>query len=269
MYFECMAGFRSEDSVHLPTRYFTLHSPPGSHCLPVPRHPYPNSYQELWYSLLKSYGPRKLTKGSDKLPALGSVAAMFAEKLDEKYFAGIWRKSMIEGLLWQGLELTEVEDRMLSWSWASINGIPGNPLVGRWEQLACVLDCYVELQGKSQFGAVKHGWIKMEASLIRVILVDSQQHPGDTRTDLPLRAKHLRLRTPRGIRAGSYGRFDFIGKKHAEAEALANGDDLLFALILAVSVRDASNRVMNYYSLLVTLVEGEEGKNMRRVGFLV
>lgn|SRR5271156_428601 len=94
----------------------------------------------------------------------------------------------------------------------------------------------------------------------------TRESPG---TDLPLRAKHLRFRTPRGIRAGSYGRFDFIGKKHAEAEALANGDDLLFALILAVNMGDASNMVMNYHSLLVTPVEGEEGKNMRRVGFLV
>jgi hypothetical protein len=169
---------------------------------------------------------------------------------------------MIEGLLWQGLEIAEVEDRKPSWSWTSINGIPANALVGRWEPLACVLDCHVVVQGKSQFGAVADAWIKMEAPLVPLIY--DQNDPIDAEMQPPIFPKNLYFHTPHGKTSGSYGRFDFIGNKHIEAEDLARAGGL-FALILAVGVGSNSR---NYFSLIVAPVEGELGRHMKRMGFL-
>ena len=153
MYFECMEGFQSEDGLRLPSRYFTMHGSRALQHVPgLGNSPNSTSHLEQWYQILWSYGSRMLTKGSDKLPALGGIAAMFAERLDDQYLAGHWRKSLVEELLWQALKVTDVEeDRTVpSWSWAAINGIPASGgLAGRWEPLACVLDCHVELGGKS------------------------------------------------------------------------------------------------------------------------
>ena len=68
-------------------------------------------------------------------------------------------------------------------------------MIGRWEPLAHVLDCQVELSGKNQYGVVKSGRIDIEASLIPVVLVDSRKNLLDTCGDLPLYPKHLHFRT--------------------------------------------------------------------------
>ncbi|OAL29742.1 hypothetical protein AYO20_09034 [Fonsecaea nubica] len=282
MYFECNAGFQSEDGLHLKKRYFTLHGDPRSGFLPVPGGSTSDTNMQLWYNILWSYGPRKLTKSSDKLPAFAGVAAVFAERLRDQYLAGIWRKSMIEGLLWQALDVAEVKDRKPSWSWVSIDGIPTSGLIGRWEQLAFIIDCQVDLVGESRFGEVKSGWIKMEAPLLPLILVESVRSSDDRETGLPLKQKHLFFRTPRGLRtpgqvdprtpggvdAKSTGRFDSIGQRHEEAETLAR-EGKVFALVLAVDVGDTSHKLMIYHSLLVTPVdEGGDGTTLKRLGFV-
>ncbi|KAF2183335.1 hypothetical protein K469DRAFT_583369 [Zopfia rhizophila CBS 207.26] len=170
MYFECMEDFRSEDGTQLPILYFSMHGKLGSSRLPVHRVSNPTSYNDLRYHFLCSSGPWKLTKGSDKLPALSGIAAMFSENLSDQYSAGIWQNSMIQDLLWQGLEIVQIEDRNLSWSWAYINGIPANALIGRWEPIGHILDCHAAVQGTNRFGTVAEAWIKMEVPLIPLLL---------------------------------------------------------------------------------------------------
>ncbi|KLU91055.1 hypothetical protein MAPG_09579 [Magnaporthiopsis poae ATCC 64411] len=199
MYFECTWGFRSEDGLHLPSRF-----------------PYTDEMQPIrrtialgaWYRYIEMYGPRVFTKGSDKLPAIGGIAAMFAKNLNDQYIAGIWRSDVIQGLLWQGLGVTDVEDDRVvpSWSWAAINGTPayGGVTAGEWAPMASVLDCQVELEGKSAFGRVKSGCIKMKAPLLPVVLTHSRSHPKDTTDGFPHEAKSLSFRTSQGTGLGSY-----------------------------------------------------------------
>jgi hypothetical protein len=277
MYFECLEGFRSEDGLHLPHRSLTMHGSRARAHLPGRwrggggGNLSPDMKQ--WYEILWSYGPRLLTKSSDKLPALGGVAAMVAERLGDQYVAGLWRQSIVEGLLWQALSVTEVgEGRMApSWSWAAIDGIPAyGGLAGRWEPLAFVLDCQIELVGESAFGSVKSGRIKMEAPLLPIVLVDSRDHADDTSEDFPRKPKHLYFQTARGTGSGSSGRFDFVGKRHAETELAARQDGNVFALVLAVNVGDCSGLAQPlYYALLVMPAEGgDSNKTLTRLGFV-
>ena len=112
-----MQGFRSEDGLSLPERFFSIHSTEGSY-RPGPTIPHTNPYLQQEYNILWNYGARKLTKSSDKLPALSGIVEIYSKKkLNDHYLAGMWRKSLIEGLLWQGLEPAGVhQDRAPSWS---------------------------------------------------------------------------------------------------------------------------------------------------------
>ncbi|ROW00770.1 hypothetical protein VMCG_06567 [Cytospora schulzeri] len=64
-----------------------------------------------WYSLVERYMKRDLTYDSDRLPALSGIADAFQRTLTEsgRYFAGIWEKDLIRGLLWRYVVGNELE----------------------------------------------------------------------------------------------------------------------------------------------------------------
>lgn len=265
MYFECMEGFQSEDGLRLSERYYCIHSSTtrdGTY-LPGRGHSSTSAYLSQWNELLWGYGPRSLTKKSDKLPAFSGIAAVFAEKMNDRYVAGLWRKYIIEGLLWQGLELREVgEYRAPSWSWISVDGIPGTGLTDSWEPLANVIDFDIELKGENPYGEVKSGWIKLEAPLLPLSVVDDEDltaffgGPSDV----------ILLRTPRSSLPGSLPNFDFISyEKDSEAVVRALK---VFALVLAVDVSEGTDSCPCYHSLLVTLAL-DGSTSMRRIGVIL
>ncbi|KAJ3494907.1 hypothetical protein NLG97_g3771 [Lecanicillium saksenae] len=98
-------------------------------------------YWELWFTLgmqiyenirilalwvpggVGMYSKAKLTKGSDRLPALSGVAARQHEITKDGYLAGLWRRLIERQLTW------DVEDpmerppwRAPSWTWAAVDG---------------------------------------------------------------------------------------------------------------------------------------------------
>lgn len=128
--FECLEGTVYEEGLRLPDRYYSVchvksqeeavkpdqdgaggpsSSSRGSHFTGTP-------FQK-WNALLRQYGELKLTFPSDKLPALSGVAKVYSKLLDDEYVAGLWRKSMFEGVsgrdTWDGfhLGLPRVGDR--------------------------------------------------------------------------------------------------------------------------------------------------------------
>lgn len=86
-----------------------------------------------WYQLISSYSQRSLTYEKDRLPAISSLAASFAELIGDKYIAGLWINDLSHGLLWHRtddeegrLNLSDLVKRRTcesqfiapSWSWA-------------------------------------------------------------------------------------------------------------------------------------------------------
>jgi hypothetical protein len=53
-----------------------------------------------WLCVVIGYRKCALTYSSDLLPAISGMARCFREVLQDDYFAGIWRKDMLRGLLW-------------------------------------------------------------------------------------------------------------------------------------------------------------------------
>ncbi|RGP69898.1 heterokaryon incompatibility [Fusarium longipes] len=196
MYFECRSGFHAQDN-HMKQKYneedFKIHRRVTEKHDDEPR--------DAWDSIVRRYTERHLTVESDKLPAIGGLAArVFLERdLDngpsEEYLAGLWRKDLIWNLTWMidiANELRSVPEHYTapSWSWASIN----HPVYFHGpeddQHLAIVKDAKVDLQNPDNpFGHVTGGWIHL--SCVKL-------HPCDMDTKfdaLYLGAGDVRFRT--------------------------------------------------------------------------
>ncbi|RAQ50242.1 hypothetical protein AFGD_012084 [Aspergillus flavus] len=147
-----------------------------------------------WYEMIEEYTQRSITHQSDRFPALSGVADAIAQTSRDAYLAGIWRKGLIEGLLWCALNRDEplkkpTSYRAPSWSWASAEG-PVQFIVYhfiercRWkrgiadyEQLATFEDCDVEKDGPDVYGTVSSGHLRLHAPLLPV----KSLYPADDR----------------------------------------------------------------------------------------
>lgn len=81
---------------------------------------------DIWRSTVTEYTKRCLTKDSDKLPAIQSIAAEMTAVINDAYinFAGMWRGHINHDLLWQvrdGPRSIPATYRAPSWSWASLD----------------------------------------------------------------------------------------------------------------------------------------------------
>ncbi|KAG9229836.1 heterokaryon incompatibility protein-domain-containing protein [Amylocarpus encephaloides] len=81
-----------------------------------------------WFDVVEEYSKLRLTRQSDRLPALTGVASVFQRKIGCGYLAGIWKDDIARSILW---DVTRYEcirsERSVrrhvsapTWSWASL-----------------------------------------------------------------------------------------------------------------------------------------------------
>ncbi|KAF9872504.1 heterokaryon incompatibility protein [Colletotrichum karsti] len=79
-----------------------------------------------WYHTVEEYSRRKLSYGSDKLPALAGIADRFRSVgIGGEYVAGLWAHDIERGIFWvTNWDPVErpTHARAPSWSWASLDG---------------------------------------------------------------------------------------------------------------------------------------------------
>ncbi|KAF5863547.1 hypothetical protein ETB97_009791 [Aspergillus alliaceus] len=159
--------------------------------------PRPNGDSEVnyrgWYEMIEEYTQRSISIQSDRLPALSGVANAMAQKSKDVYYAGLWKKGLIEGLLWSGTNRKEplmkpTAYRAPSWSWVSVEG-PVKFIVYhfidrcRWkraiadyEPLATFIDCDVEPDSPDLYGAVRGGYLRLNAPLLSIEAICPTDH---------------------------------------------------------------------------------------------
>ncbi|KAI0102843.1 heterokaryon incompatibility protein-domain-containing protein [Nemania sp. FL0031] len=137
-----------------------------------------------WHELVKTYSSRDLTFHADKLPAMGGAAAEMSKILNSGYLAGLWRKNLLNDLLWNaddwGIEKTgaftqrppiPLDNGSPSWSWASLNGRVSYKFVdepcSKSRVLATVSDFQMETSKHSEFGKCHGGYIVLNAPAMR------------------------------------------------------------------------------------------------------
>lgn len=94
---------------------------------------------DLWKGLVQNYTARRLTRITDRLPAIAGLATFVHQRLRIRYLFGLWEtKGLLDQLLWSSLDHTDdfmagsrlglKDDLAPSWSWASSSAtvsIPG------------------------------------------------------------------------------------------------------------------------------------------------
>lgn len=224
-----------------------------------------------WYRLLWLYGRRKLTKASDKLPAIAGLADIFSKRLNDEYVAGLWRSRLVEHLLWQGLRCRRVQEyRSPSWSWASMDGIPGLGIIQNHDEkstLASILDVSVTLKGSNPHGEVTDARIRIQAPMERLYLAMNDWDPNGTSHPYTINPK---MRTATGQPEGTYSRLDFdFTAENAPQEARKivadlEGVDIYALILMELWSRGVDHHI--YAALIVRKIEG--GEEYQRLGFI-
>lgn len=134
--------------------------------------------------MIEKYTQRRLTKGSDKFPALSGLASVFARLSGDRYVAGLWESDLMVGLLWHASYSEQPrlqrppEYRAPSWSWAALDGgisfdsevnylhqgIPAH----RGTFALSDLSIAIELAGSDPFGMVASGSMTVSGRLKQV-----------------------------------------------------------------------------------------------------
>ncbi|KAH8654951.1 heterokaryon incompatibility protein-domain-containing protein [Tricladium varicosporioides] len=83
-----------------------------------------------WRGFVEDYSARKLTKSTDKLPAVAGIARAFGKQASMTYMAGLWKEDFLSDLFWSRKRDTDTltspqQYRAPSWSWASVDGRVG------------------------------------------------------------------------------------------------------------------------------------------------
>ncbi|OJI96463.1 hypothetical protein ASPVEDRAFT_157993 [Aspergillus versicolor CBS 583.65] len=155
---------------------------------------------DAWYCIVEDYSGRNLTFDTDKLPALGGLAASFARVQATTYLAGLWKEDIQIGLGWyvateqatHNLENTEASGP--TWSWASAGKMrvrfrylePDSAhLVSKGSH---VVNASCAPQSLHQpYGRIQNGYIELRGSLKRLSLKYS---PESSLSDLQKEIMH-------------------------------------------------------------------------------
>ena len=145
-----------------------------------------------WCTLVEAYSACRLTFPTDKLIAVSAISRRFASYFQDDYFAGMWRQSLENDLLWMvnSPDPKSQESAIYiapSWSWASTNEyvyMPGGDRVGGWpsvegdEQFSSVEDVQLDyISDNDHFGSLKGGRLLLRGVLQRVQLLAASDLP--------------------------------------------------------------------------------------------
>lgn len=126
--------------------------------------------------IVSEYSKTKLTRDSDRLPALSGIAARQQQLNGDEYLAGMWKESLTAQLPWQqiGEKSPRPAWRAPTWSWTSIDG--QSLCWAKTSRRGCdqlnafiqVLNAWTKVSGPDPFGAVVDGELTVScAHLIR------------------------------------------------------------------------------------------------------
>jgi Heterokaryon incompatibility protein (HET) len=143
-----------------------------------------------WQTMIKHYTKRRLTRQSDRLPAISGIAASVQKVTSSRYLAGLWEDNLVSDLQWKlhpalrddappTFSSKDFRFRFLrampayrapTFSWASIDSVVENETskVRNHSQIdAVVMDAQCTLKGANPFGEVIDGFITLEAAMVQ------------------------------------------------------------------------------------------------------
>ncbi|OCK76079.1 HET-domain-containing protein, partial [Lepidopterella palustris CBS 459.81] len=138
----------------------------------------------LWYELVEDYTPRHFKYIQDRLIAISGLAKIFGDLISDQYFAGLWKRDMVRGLVWHASGAKLIPNNSTdnpsfhvntapSWSWASVGSnvavVNDHADQDGFRALAKIEDVEVELVNPSNpFGAANAGSVIITGPLARL-----------------------------------------------------------------------------------------------------
>lgn len=150
-----------------------------------------------WRDIISSFSGRDITHESDRLPAISAIARKFSP-VGGRYFAGIWERDILRGLLWKckDSEITKRRDKSApSWSWASsqreVTFVYNDVISKEKDQLmfrehAKVRDIQCIPATANEFGSILRGSITLSGRFAQVLVTRRRPLSDFTDVRLPL-----------------------------------------------------------------------------------
>lgn len=131
-----------------------------------------------WNALIEDYSKRSLTKSEDKLVAVSGLAKIFQQGIGGEYIAGLWRKHLVEQLMWCRQERAYRTVKFCkkfatysapSFSWASLDGPVTHGYRDEQHEMtvATIVDVKIEPVTSDATGQVRSGFIRIRSHLKR------------------------------------------------------------------------------------------------------
>lgn len=285
IYFECDQGIFAEDGSHQEQRHCRLNdrlSP--SRESPTSSESFPDYEADLrlWYALVWAYGRRRLSRPTDRMPAISGLARLFHKRFGGQYVAGLWSKAMIEGLAWQGLgeRAPACRDQYIgpSWSWTSYAGIGAMGLKSGWVDVAQILDWHVDLKHEANpFGEAEDAWVRIRGPAIQLrhSTLESNEHEAS------LGRAGIRP-LPRVCTSHSKSENGTIMKTdHADVTLTSEWKDWRIEVLILGGHEekrsqesnseddDAGQAMRSFYGLVVRSAGDEKAGKMQRIGWML
>jgi hypothetical protein len=183
VFWECRELYASEEYTFGLPQGMTRSEPSLKSFGEVVARPVPGDIYRLWTKIVNHYSHCKLTVEKDKLVAISAIAKILQPLLDDVYIAGLWKKQLLEQLLWYNIDESGKIPlpkcyRAPSWSWASVNSaviMSEYATIEYPEHLsvsltwAKVLETYTEPLEGDATGEIKSGFIQLRGPLATVV----------------------------------------------------------------------------------------------------
>ncbi|KAI7458589.1 hypothetical protein KC351_g18069 [Hortaea werneckii] len=126
---------------------------------------------EFWSYAVHTFSKMRLTRPTDRLPAIPAIASVIQAETGDRYLAGLWRRGLLKQLAWRRHNngtLDSPYDVYVapSWSWASFPSDVEIPAAGEPEDICAeaaeILHIHCEpVNLSSPFGAVHKGTLTL------------------------------------------------------------------------------------------------------------
>jgi hypothetical protein len=233
------------------------------------------SVYDFWEKAVKMYTRCKLTKGSDKLVAIGGIAwelNLYLGNKDE-YLAGVWRNDVFAQLSWythkRSWEPKPEQYRAPSWSWANVDGpvsFLSNRYLTYWRDFSNTLvSADVDYSIGDGFGQVTGGIIRITGPL-KTVTCTHNPHPDyqDPEFRIDLRTSHPYEHGPTNSAPSVY--WDFPKISEVSSFVKENKEDLRLHW-MPFFPKDANTKTADVYGLILQPTGLTKGQ-FRRLGVL-
>ncbi|KAI7565330.1 hypothetical protein KC343_g3653 [Hortaea werneckii] len=126
---------------------------------------------EFWSYAVQTFSEMRLTRPTDRLPAISAIASVIQAETGDQYLAGLWRRGLLKQLAWRPHDSGTLDPPYdvyvaPSWSWASFPSDVEIPAAGEPEDVCAeaaeILHVHCEpVNPFSPFGAVHEGTLTL------------------------------------------------------------------------------------------------------------